>query len=155
MAVYSEPAHPALFPPGFSEVALESLESVFVGPGFDTPLRQRLTDQLRGFVMELSRLGVHGDIWIDGSYATRKPDPQDVDLVLPVSPIALHELTEDHRAQLGYYGDEEGRAYVRRKWQVDFYIIDAMDRLRVRYWRTLFSNNPDQSNPKGIPFVRL
>lgn len=155
MATYSEPVYPALFSPGFSEVALESLESVFVAPGFDTPLRQRLTDQLRAFVMELARLGVHGDIWIDGSYATRKPNPRDVDLVLPVSPTALHALTEEHRAQLGYYGDEEGRAYVRRRWQVDFYIIDATNRQRVHNWQTLFSNNPDQSNPKGIPFVRL
>ena len=72
-----------------------------------------------------------------------------------MSPAALQTLTVEHCNQLGYYGDEDGRAYVRRKWQVDFYIVDATDRQRLHYWQVLFSNNPDQSAPKGIPFVRL
>ena len=152
---YSEPTFPPIFPPGFSEIAVEAFESNFVVPGFDTPLRRRLTNQLRAFVIELARLGVHGEVWIDGSYTTRKPDPKDVDIVLKMSRAALHTLTGEHREQLGYYGDEDGRAFVRRKWQVDFYIVDAADRQRLRYWQVLFSNNPDQSAPKGIPFVRL
>ena len=155
MANYSEPTHPPIFPPGFSEITVDALESSFVAPGFDTPLRRRLTGQLRAFIMELARIRVHGDVWIDGSYTTRKPHPQDVDIALVMSPAALQALAGEERKQLGYYGDQDGRAYVRRRWQVDFYIINAMDRQRVRYWRTLFSNNPDQSNPKGIPFVRL
>ena len=154
-ANYSEPAYPPLFPPGFSEITVEALESRFVAPGFDTPLRRRLTVQLRAFVMELARLGVHGDIWIDGSYATRKPDPHDVDVVLSITPAALQTLADENRDQLGYYSDKDGRPYVRRKWQVDFYIMDATNHQRHGYYQRLFSNNPDQSNRKGIPFIRL
>ena len=84
---YSEPTYPPIFPPGFVEVTVEALEERFVAPGFDTPLRRRLTTQVRLFVTELARLGVHGDVWIDGSYATKKPDPRDVDVVLSVSMV--------------------------------------------------------------------
>lgn len=146
---------PPIFPPGFSEITVDALESLFVGPGFDNPLRRRLTDQLRAFVMELARLGVHGDIWIDGSYTTKKPCPRDVDVVLSMTPVALQALANEHRKQLGYYGAEDGRAYVRRKWQVDFYVIDASNRQRRSDWQRFLSNNPDQSNRKGIPVVRL
>lgn len=152
---YNEPTYPPIFPPGFSEITVDALESLFVGPGLDTPLRRRLTDQLRTFVMELARLGVHGDIWIDGSYATRKPDPRDVDVVLSMTPVALQALGDEHREQLGYYGAEDGRPYVRRKWQVDFYIMDATNHQHRSYYQKLFSNNPDQSAPKGIPFIQL
>lgn len=134
---------------------MDALEGRFVAPGFDTPLRRRLTDQLRAFVRELTKLGVHGEIWIDGSYATRKPNPSDVDVVLAIAPRALRALAAEHLKQLDYYGREDGRPYVRRKWQVDFYVINATDPQRRRSWQTLLSNNPDQSNRKGIPFVRL
>ncbi len=136
-------------------MTLDALDEKFVGPGFDTPLRQRLTTQLRLFVAELAKLGVHGDIWIDGSYATRKPYPRDVDIALSMSPMALHAVPREHQEQLGYYGSEAGRPYVRRRWQVDFYIFDTTNSERREYYQGLFSNNPDQSSRKGIPFIRL
>ena len=136
-------------------MAMEALEETFVGPGFDTPLRRRLTTQLRLFVGMLAGLGVHGDIWINGSYATKKPDPRDVDLALSMSPVALQTLPDEQRRRLGYYGGEEGRPHVRKRWQVDFYVFPSTYPQRYEYFRTLFSNNPDQANQKGIPFIRL
>ena len=88
-------------------------------------------------------------------YATKKPDPRDVDVALSMSPLALRALPDNHRQRLGYYGAEEGRPYVRKQWQVDFYIFDSTNLERREYFRALFSNNPDQANPKGIPFIQL
>lgn len=136
-------------------MTIEALEGTFVNPVFDTPLRRRLTTQLRRFVNELGRLGVHGDIWINGSYATKKPDPRDVDVALSMSPMALRALADEHRQRLAYYGHEEGRPHVRNRWQVDFYLFDSTNPRRHEYFRELFSNNPDQANQKGIPFIRL
>lgn len=50
-----------------------------MGPAFDTPLRRRMAVQLRMFIGELERLGVHGELGIDGSFATKKPEPGDID----------------------------------------------------------------------------
>ena len=152
---YSEPTYPPIFPPGLHEMTMDKLEATFVAPGFDTPLRRRLTTQFRLFVSVLANLGVRGEIWINGSYATKKPDPRDVDVALSMSPVALTALTDEHRRRLGYYGAEEGRPYVRNQWQVDFYIFNSSNPQRCEYFRVLFSNNPDQANPKGIPFIRL
>ncbi len=152
---YSERTYPPIFPPGLHQMAIETLDEAFVAPGFDTPLRRRLTNQLRLFVGVLANLGVHGDIWINGSYATKKPDPRDVDIALSMSPVALRALSDEHRRRLGYYAAEEGRHHVRNQWQVDFYIFDSTNPQRHHYFRALFSNNPDHANLKGIPFIRL
>ena len=151
---YTERTYPPIFPPGLHKMAIETLEETFVAPGLDTPLRRRLTTQLQRFVRALAELGVRGDIWIDGSYATKKPDPRDVDVALSMSRLALAALGEEQQRRLGYYA-AEGRPYVRRRWQVDFYIFDSTDPRRYEYFREQFSNNPDQGSPKGIPFIPL
>ena len=152
---YSEPTHPPIFPPGLHQMAIETLEETFVAPEFDTPLRRRLTTQLRLFVGVLANLGVHGDIWIDGSYVTKKPNPRDVDVVLLVSPAALRVPTMEDMATLKHYMTREGRNEVRSKWQVDFYVADANSSAEHDYWLDQLSRNPDRSNRKGIPFVTI
>ena len=152
---YSDPTYPPIFPPGFHQMTVDQLEDTFVAPGFDTALRRRLTTQFRLFVGVLTKLGVRGDVWINGSYATKKPDPRDVDVALSMSPLAIGALRNEHRQQLGYYAVEEGRHHVRNQWQVDFYIFDSTNPQRREYFQTLFANNPDRANQKGIPFIRL
>ena len=148
-------AYPALFPSGHVKITLNRLEDEFVAQPFDTPVRRRLTSLLRLFIQELIRLGAQGDVWIDGSYATKDPHPQDIDVVLVISRLALNAMTKANFERLGYYGSVDGRAYVRTKWHIDFYIVSANNYKRRDIWQELFSNNPDQSNPKGIPFVEL
>lgn len=148
-------AYPALFPPGLVNIELNRLEDAFVAQPFDTPARRRLTSLLRLFIQELTRLGAQGDVWIDGSYATKDPHPQDIDVVLVISPLVLRAMPRANSEQLGYYGNMKGRAYVRTKWHIDFYIVAANNYKHRDIWQKLFSNNPDQSNPKGIPFVEL
>ncbi len=135
-------------------MTVDALEKTFVAPGFATPLRRRLTEQLGLFVGKLVGLGVHGDIWIDGSYATRKPEPQDVDVVLVVSPVVLSAIAPEKLATLAHYMTREGRAYVRATWQVDFYIVKA-NSSEGEHWEEWLSRNPDQSSRKGIPFVQI
>ena len=124
-------------------------------PAIKTPLRERLTDQLRLFIRYLERLGVQGDIWIDGSYATKKPNPQDIDVALVMSRPTLEAMPEAGRKRLADLTDLENRMLVRRRWQIDLYVFDGANRQRWDYFFDLFSRNPDAENTKGIPFVRI
>lgn len=67
MSRVHERTYPALFPEGLVEMALDDLERVFADAAIRTPLRERLTEQLRLFIGYLVRLGVQGEVWIDGS----------------------------------------------------------------------------------------
>ncbi|MDE0364284.1 MAG: hypothetical protein OXP09_01780 [Gammaproteobacteria bacterium] len=155
MSVRQKPTFPAIFPAGLREIRLEDLGKVFLHRTFDSPLRRRLTTQLRSFVAELQRLGVHGDLWINGSYATKKPEPADVDLALSIPLMIVSAMSDEHLDRLYFLSDEKNRAYVRARWQVDFYVFEASNLGRRSYFLDLFSRNPDEFNRKGIPFVKL
>ena len=146
--------HPAIIPKGLVEIDLSSLETVFLGK-IDTPLRRRLTSQLNLFIGRLTKLGVHGDLWIDGSFTTTAPEPMDVDVVLMTSKEVIRNLTPENYEELNYLSSEDGHDYVRQKWQVDFYVVESSNFVSRREFEQLFSRNPDDSNLKGIPYVKL
>ena len=146
--------YPAIVPEGLMEIDLSSLESIFLGR-IDTPLRRRLTRQLNFFIGKLKSLGVHGDLWINGSFATIAPEPMDVDVVLITSEEVIRKLTPENFKEIEYLTDVANRIYVRQKWHIDFYIVEASNLGLRSYFKQLFSRNPDDSNPKGIPYVKL
>ena len=146
----AEQVYPPIFPPGLVQIELAELAKWFADPRFSTPLRERLVDQLRVFVGRLRELGVRGELWIDGSFATRKPDPKDVDAVLMTTEAALADMSSPNLAQLDELSSSTGRTYVRTRWQVDFYVANAESADRRRYFEALFS-----AGEKGIPFLEL
>lgn len=149
-----KPTFPPLFQSGFCEVKEKDIESIFVGD-INTPRRRMLASQLRLFISELKKLGVQGDLWIDGSFSTKNPNPVDVDLALCVSSITLNAMTDENIQTLQYYVSSEGRQYVRSKWGCDFYAMDSSNVGERSYYQELFSNNPDSQNTKGIPVVKI
>ena len=155
MPAYPKRTYPPLFPPGLSEVQLQDLGQLFVGPAFDTPLRRRMTVQLRMFIGELERLGVHGELWIDGSFATKKREPGDIDLALSIPRVIVSAMSDESLERLRFLSDEENRAYVRSRWQVDLYVFESSNVARRAYFLEQFSRNPDSANRKGFPFVKL
>lgn len=150
-----ERAYPPIYPPGLVKIALADLEAVFADARFSTPLRERLAGSARLFIEYLVRLGVQGEVWIDGSFATRKPDPQDVDVVLMTSEAAVSAMSPTNFTDFEELSAKEHRSYVRARWHVDFYVADSGDSTRRRYFFDLFSRNPDAANRKGIPYVVL
>ena len=150
-----EQTYPALYPKGLVEIAADDLERVFMAPSIRTPLRERLTGQLKLFIRYLEGLGVQGDIWIDGSYATKKPDPQDIDVALVMSRPTLEAMPEVDRKRLADLTAPENRPRVRRRWQIDLYVFDGANQKRWDYFFDIFSRNPDAESAKGIPFVRI
>ena len=155
MPASPKPTFPAIFSGGLTEVAIEDLAQIFSDPAFDTPLRRRLTADLRLFIAELDRLGAHGELWINGSYATKKPEPRDMDVALCIPLTVASAISDAQLDRLYYISNVDNRAYVRAKWHVDFYVFEASDIASRRYYFELFSRNPDQFNRKGIPLIRL
>ena len=155
------PQHPSptfspIFPPnGLREIQFKDFAQVFSRPPLDTPLRQRLTSHLKLFIGELRGLGARGELWINGSYATSKPEPADIDLVLFMPIVTIGSMTDEHKERLEYLSALDNRPYVRAKWNIDFYIRESSDLDGRRYFMDMFSRNPDVQSRKGIPFVRL
>ena len=69
--------------------------------------------------------------------------------------VTVSAMLDENLERLRFLTDRENRAYVRAKWQVDFYVFESSDLARRSYYLERFSRNPDQSSLKGIPYIRL
>ena len=72
---------------------------------------------------------------------------------MPLATVSA--MSDENLDRLRFLTDEENRAYVRARWQVDFYVFDSSNLAKRSYYFDLFCRNPDQSGRKGIPFIRL
>lgn len=66
---------------GFKEIALWQLDSHFLEPFGENEHRKYLINRLNAFISEFLSLSIDAEIWIDGSFTTLKPEPQDIDVV--------------------------------------------------------------------------
>lgn len=147
-------AYRALFPPGFVDVEFSSIAQVFATE-VNTPQRRRLASQLRLFIGYLQNLGLTSfEIWIDGSFTTVKPNPTDVDVVCFLPMSQLNQMSDEALEELQYLASEEGRPYVREKWNIDYYHC-PFDSIEDRnYWKDQFSTD-EYGEPKGIGRIKL
>ena len=74
--------HDPLFKPGFHNIKIDEIESLFVKPFNNTSCRKYLVERLKVFLSELRKVGIKFEVWLDGSFATLKPDPNDVDIAV-------------------------------------------------------------------------
>lgn len=72
--------HPPLLPPGRHPMTLSQIKDVFVIPFDVRERRLTLFHQLEAFFQEYLVCGVPGEMWLDGSFLTEKPEPADLDI---------------------------------------------------------------------------
>lgn len=146
--------YPALYQAGFEKIKEAEIEQTFVVSS-DSPKRRLLASHLRLFIGKLHSLGVKGELWINGSFSTKNPNPMDIDLLLVISRSALADMTVENQRGLDELTNNSGREYVRMRWNCDLYVIESSDIGQRRYYEELFSRNPDSLSKKGIPVIIL
>lgn len=97
--------------------------------------------------------GIAGMQWIDGSFATKKRSPSDVDAVLFVKAHVLNDLDDDGKA---FVMDVLARPHGALAFKTDHYVVtvrepghpqyDAYEKARL-YWGDLFG----QTKPLPLP----
>lgn len=145
--------YPPLYGPGFVKITIDEIDSTFITK-VDTPARKRMASNLRNFLMYLKKLGVRGEAWIDGSFSTMNPNPQDFDMLLVIPRMTLAGMDPENLEELHTLTAIDNREYVRRKWSCDLYICEKSNITMQRQFETTFSNNPDK-RAKGIPVITL
>lgn len=64
-----------------------------LGDALKSVTRAKIMRELAAILRALNSAGARGELWIGGSFLTRKTDPLDVDVVLMVEPGSRQELT--------------------------------------------------------------
>jgi hypothetical protein len=142
--------HTPLFRFGEHRINEDRLEEIFVAPFEGSSSRSHLTASLRALIGFVRQIGITCDVWIDGSYATRKHEPSDVDVAIFINPGQIERLSDSGYSQLQLLLD---RGLMLERYACDVFVERANDEKRKQYFRELFGKHGRDA--KGIPFLRI
>jgi hypothetical protein len=152
VSLLSKKEYPPLFEAGIHDIDIESLEDVFLEPFTEQSHRQKLINGLKKFLSLLQSFDMPLEVWLDGSFSTEKPNPNDVDICVFGSNSDITKLGSDGSALFQSLFDCPQETKIR--YCCDVYFADPdYDEERMSYLGLFgFSRN---ENPKGIPRVRI
>jgi hypothetical protein len=150
--------YPPILPAGFHKMTAQEMERTFVS---NFPLSQRREALWKSltFVLDALRdLKITCDVWVDGSFLTKKIDPDDVDFVVDIPIECL-----DDPAQAAFIDNLSGQLYKKSDSLHSFVMFkvsakDAMhaDMLRVhQQWEKDFGEAFISKEPKGIALFEV
>lgn len=143
--------YPPLHPSGIRDIGQEQLYPVFVepfgyGPAHDH--RENLLIRFGQFLNQFRQLGVGAECWIDGSFATEAPDPDDVDVVFFFDPAQVNGLSQDKKDLFDRLFNS--RRFMRAQYRVEVFYGTEGNALDYQKWQQDFGTGYDNATPKGI-----
>jgi len=85
---------------GFCDIKESDLERLFVIPFPASKTRNGLYNGFRDWLRNIRVIPVSLEIWIDGSFVTKKPDPSDIDIVCVYDGDEINALNDNDYNQL-------------------------------------------------------
>ena len=135
---------------GFQEIGIWQLDQYFLEPFGESDRRLHLIRQLHRFLNELQKLSIPLEVWIDGSFTTRKPEPEDVDIVVWASLSDVEALDSRRLLLFDQMLHRDNREHIKILYNVDANLADAQNAERRDYWSKIFGFDRSQLATKGI-----
>ncbi len=132
--------------PGLHDINESDLQNHFLSAFPGSLTRASLINGLTQFIARLKQVGIPVELWVDGSFTTRKENPNDVDLVVFASEADVNGLSAPHQTQLAGLLD---RVSTRHKYGCDVLFSVKEDQDMRSYWRGWYGFDRNE-NPKGI-----
>lgn len=149
--------YPPLLESGLHEQTLGELWELCVERFTERSTRFLLMRRLQQVVHALEDEHIPAEIWVDGSFLTQKPEPNDVDIVVFFPAEILDSGPRSQRDILKWIGSN-----LKEELLVDSYVSEVFpisnSRFRqtewnLRYWKNQFGRDRRQ-RPKGIVVLR-
>jgi hypothetical protein len=154
-----KPEWEPLFAPGYPLITLAELREICVGQFSLSSTRDRIMSSIELVAERLHSAGIGGQLWIDGSFVTRKIDPKDADLVLRA--LITQDIDENnplHHAELDWYESITKTQLPLDTFLSSNYPVGHPDHdpfeYDLKYWSRTFGTSRRMLH-KGIPVVRL
>lgn len=144
--------YPPILRPRIHPMTLDQIRATFVAPLPEATPRLRMFSLFEQWVARLPQLNVTGTLWLDGSFVTRKPEPNDLDCIL-WNPSFVGPVSEESKIEVRSMTDW---APAKAAFGVDLYIETPLPEARMAreaYWRGIFGFQHDGRSAKG--FVEL
>jgi hypothetical protein len=142
--------YPPLIANGFKDIIEEDLHKEFVSP-FNAQALDHRCNLLIGFgnfLNEFKTLNIAAEVWIDGSFATKAPDPGDVDVVFYFKYEEIAALSDEKL--LKFQRLFSSRKFMLSLYQVEVHYAEMDNDLEYKEWKKVFGTCYDNTTPKGI-----
>jgi len=136
---------------GLHDFDLNEIGNHFLQDFPTSETRKPLIDGLNAFVGHLSDIGAPIELWIDGSFTTKKTNPNDIDLVI-FSPAAIINSLPPEKQQL--FQILTDRATVKNNFGCDVLFCPTEDKDMRSYWRGWYGFDRHE-RPKGIARIMV
>jgi len=141
---------PPLLPPGFHALDDESLKQLCVDAFPNSERRGMLYCnyiQLMTNIRSInSQFKCFVEVWVDGSFTTEKPEPDDIDMLLVIDYDQLNLVPPMFQPQVERLLD---RPYIKHNYIIDLLLLrNGQDEDRM-HWRGVFGHDREDT-PKGI-----
>lgn len=140
-----------LLGPGLHDFELSEIGNHFLQDFPQSTTRSELIGNLHSYIDYLSEVGVPIELWIDGSFTTRKVDPNDIDLVIFSPATDLNLLPPEKQQNFQKLTD---RATIKNNFGLDVLFCPAEDQNMRSYWRGWYGFNRYEQ-PKGIARIMV
>lgn len=138
--------HDPIFPAGIHDLDESELVTYFLNDFTESINRPVLIDGLKRYLNALRSIGLHIEVWIDGSFSTKKLEPSDVDLVIFASQNELDSLDLTKQTNFSALVD---RVSIKRVFGCDV-LFTVMEDANLRsYWRGWYGFDRNE-RAKGI-----
>jgi len=138
-----------LLQPGIHDITINDLSNHFVTPFNNTEKRLQLIERFNYLIEKVEQIGVSFEIWIDGSFVTKKEEPNDIDIAFFYDPVQVNALSDDKKNLINEIANNSLSKY---RYDCDVYFLPN-DRVDLRsYWRGWFGYTREE-NVKG--FARI
>lgn len=151
-------SYPPLFDSGFHIMDCEKIKEICVSAFPESQRRGMLYNSFQNLLSGFNRINsiIHciSEIWVDGSFTTEKPEPDDIDILVVLDPSLLNQFPEEYHGAISQLLD---RKFVKLNYNIDVLLLYkntqnyGADR---SYWRGWFGFDREES-PKGLIRIDL
>lgn len=144
-------SHKPLLAPGLHDIEENDLDNHFLSGFAGSTTRTQLVQNLKRYLQALRQYGIRFEIWIDGSFATDKRDPNDIDLIVFASEAEVSALPAHTKVSLASLFD---RVNIKHALGCDVLFAVAEDQSVRSYWRGWYGFDRNEE-PKGIARIKV
>ena len=144
------------FPPllikGLHPLGISGIEALTVARFPESARRPMLFSNLQIYLDKLAATGIKARVWLDGSYLTEKPEPDDIDLVVVFERESVRTMTAEAQQMLGILLNMN---MMDSRFRLHVFKAPSDRQADLDYWLGLFGTLRDEVTPKGIAELRV
>ncbi len=140
-----------LLKPGLTDMSISEMRKLFVEEFDNNKKRSLLLDNFKGILDELSLFGIKFEVWVDGSFVTKKEEPSDIDICILLEENEVDNMMDFEKIQLKKLSQEREEIKLRKMCDIYFCVNDFRNRKK---WLGTFGFDRND-NPKGIARIMV